>query len=252
MTHIIAVSNQKGGVAKTTTAAAMGAILHEKGYRILFVDFDAQCNLSFTLQCNTATTTIADLLMAGKPFSSVIMHTPYGDIAPGSRALAAADMYLKDTGKEYKLAEALDTVKDQYDYIIIDTPPTLGILTVNALTAATEVIIPTQADIYGVVALKDLQDSINTIKKYTNRNLTIAGILLTRYNGRTALTQQVKDILLDTAAKLNTKVFATPIREGIAIKEAAISQTPINLYAPNSNGSQDYKAFVSEYLGGTK
>jgi chromosome partitioning protein len=150
MKEAIAVINQKGGVGKSTTALAIGQGLFLKGYKVLFIDLDAQGNLSYSVDIALNSKSILDVLTGKADVKEVIQHTEAGDILPSDLLLSGADLLLTEMGKEYKLKEAIEPLKEVYDYIIIDTPPALGILTVNALTACTGVIIPAQADIYSL------------------------------------------------------------------------------------------------------
>lgn len=253
----IAVINQKGGTGKTTTAHAIGAGLALKGYKVLFVDLDAQQNLTYTMGGSPKGKAIADLLQqsiepeAGQELSTLdaIQHTRQGDIITSSPSLAAADTILTEvTDREYKLKEILAPVKRKYNYCIIDTPPTLGTLTINALTAAQETIAPAQAEIYSLIAIGQLYSTIATVKKYTNPGLIFKGILLTRYNGRAVISRDTADRIAAAAAQYGTKLFNTRIRECTAIKEAELTQQSIFEYAPRSNAAADYKALVNEIL----
>ena len=143
---------------------------------------------------------------------------------PSSLQLSGADLMLTEMGKEYRLKEALEPLKKSYDYIIIDTPPALGILTVNALTACTGVIIPAQADIYSLQGIGQLNNTIEAVKRYCNEDLTLKGIVLTRYNKRAVLSRDVADLLEQTAQTLKTKLYKTHIREAVAVKEAQIQK----------------------------
>lgn len=243
----IAIVNRKGGVGKTATAHALGAGLASRGYKILFIDLDSQCNLSYDLGTAPGLS-ISDVLTGSCTAQEAIQHTEGGDILPASASLALADTVLDQTGKEYRLKEALEPIKDSYDYIIIDTPPALGILTVNALTACDSAIIPAQAEVHSLQGIGLLNSTIEAVKKYTNPALTIRGILLTRYNKRTIISQDMKQILEATAGELGTKVFATPIRECTAIKEAQAKQASIFDYAPKSNAAADYSALIEDIL----
>ena len=179
-----------------------------------------------------------------------LTRLPSGDIIPASKALAGADAFIADTGKEYRLKEAIEPIKPLYDYIIIDTPPALGILTINALTAANSVIIPAQADIYSLQGIEQLNETIKPVKKYCNPDLAIEGILLTRYNARSILSREVAELAEQLAAKLNTKLFTARIREAIAVKEAQISQQSLYSYSPKGNATIDYLQFIDELLKG--
>ena len=249
MREIIAVVNQKGGVGKSTTAEAMGAWLTLKGYKVLYIDLDAQGNLSYTLGTDNKGLTAMDILARSKSAEDAIKHTEQRDIIASSPALAGADTIITTTGKEYRLREALEPVKKMYDYIIIDTPPALGILTINALTACTGAIIPAQADIYSLQGIGQLYSTIDTVKRYCNPTLTIKGIVLTRYNPRTIISRDVADMIEETAGRLHTRLHKAKIRECIAIKEAQATEQTIFSYAPKSNAAADYKALVNEIIG---
>lgn len=247
---VYAIINQKGGVGKSTTAAALWAGLSLKGCKTLAIDLDAQCNLSYTAGADTAHKTALSLLTGENPAEDTIQHLPTGDIIAASKSLAGADAFITDTGKEYRLRESLEPLSAVYDYVIIDTPPSLGILTINALTACNSVIIPAQADIFSLQGIDQLNETIKPVKKYCNPALTIEGILLTRYNGRTALSRDITTYTQQLAAKLGTKVFDTTIREGIAVKEAQLNQQSIFDYAPKANVTNDYRAFIDELQEG--
>lgn len=249
MRECIAIINQKGGVGKSTTSNALGAGLSLKGYKVLYVDLDAQGNLSYSMGATGKALTSLEMLTGTATAKEAIVQTPQGDLIPASPALASADAIITDTGKEYRLKEALEPVKGEYDYIILDTPPALGVLTVNALTACNSVIIPAQADIYSLQGIGQLSQTIETVKKYCNPSLTIKGILATRYSSRTVLARDMTQLLEDTARELNTKLYSSKIRECVALKEAQASQQDIYSYSPKSNATADYTAFVEEVLG---
>ena len=246
----IAIINQKGGVGKSTTAFTLASGLKNKGYKTLCIDMDAQGNLSYTADANDDLLTIYDLLAEDADINQAIQHTKNFDLIASSKALSGADGFITNIGKEYKLKEILESVKNNYDYIIIDTPPALGILTVNALTACDSVIIPAQADIYSLQGIEQLSKTIQPIKKYCNDKLKIDGILLTRYSPRAILSREVAEIANDLAQNLNTKVFKSTIREAIAVKESQINKQSLFDYAPNSNVTNDYLNFINELLKG--
>lgn len=248
MSKTIAIINQKGGVSKTTTALALGAGLTLRGYKVLLVDLDAQGNLSYSMGAEEANFTTIDVLSKKVKAADVIQHLEQGDLLPTSPELSFADKLLGDTGKEYRLKEALDPIKENYDYIIIDTPPALGVLTVNALTACTGVIIPAQADVFSLQGISQLYATIDAVKKYTNPSLKVMGLLLTRFSNRAVLSKNIAEVMEQTAHELDTKLFTATIREGIAIKEAQISRQSIFEYAPKSNPAQDYNDFIDELL----
>lgn len=244
-----AIINQKGGVGKSTTALAIGAGLSLKGYSVLYVDLDAQGNLSYTLRANTNGYNALGVLQRPETAKEEIQHTEQGDIIASSPALAGADTVLTDTGKEYRLKEALESVSGEYDYCIIDTPPALGVLTINALTACNGAIIPAQADIYSLQGISQLNNTIQTVKRYCNPALSIMGIVLTRFNGRSIIRREVAEMAEQTAQSLNSKLFKSKIRECTALVEAQATRQDIYSYAPKSNATADYKALVAEILG---
>ena len=250
MSKAIAVINQKGGVGKSTTALAIGAGLSLKGYSVLFIDLDAQGNLSYTLGADTKGYNAMGVLERPETAKEEIQHTPQGDIIASSPKLAGADKLLEETGKEYRLKEALESLQGAYDYIIVDTPPALGILTINALTACTGAIIPAQADIYSLQGIGQLNSTIETVKKYCNPSLSIMGIVITRFNGRSIIRREVAEMLERTADQLHTKLFSSKIRECTALVEAQATKQNIYSYAPRSNATADYKALVDEILRG--
>ena len=248
MKECIAISNQKGGVGKSTTVSALGAGLFLKGYKVLYVDLDAQGNLSYSMKASNKALSSLEVLTGTATAKEAIVQTPQGDLIPASTALASADALITETGKEYRLKEALEPVRGEYDYIILDTPPALGILTVNALTACSSVIVPVQADIYSLQGIGQLAQTIATVKKYCNPALSIKGILATRYKGRAILTKDMTELLEDTASQLHTKLYKTRIRDTVAIPEAQASQQDIFTYSPRSNATADYTAFIEEVL----
>lgn len=246
----IAIINQKGGVGKSTTALAIGAGLTLEGYSVLYVDLDAQGNLSFTMGATTQGYNSLGVLQRTETIKEEIQHTEQGDIIASSPTLAGADTVITETGKEYRLKEALEHISGEYDYCIIDTPPALGILTVNALTACNGAIIPAQADIYSLQGISQLNGTIQTVKRYCNKDLSIMGIVLTRYNSRSIISREVAEMIEQTAEQLSTKLYGSKIRECIAIKESQATRKNIFAYAPRSNASTDYKALVKEILKG--
>lgn len=246
---IYSIINQKGGVGKSTTALAIGAGLSLKGYSVLYVDLDAQGNLSYTMGAETQGYNAMGVLQRPETAKAEVQHTDQGDIIASSPALAGADAVITETGKEYRLKEALESLSGLYDYCIIDTPPALGILTVNALTACSGVIIPAQADIYSLQGISQLNNTLQTVKRYCNPELSILGIVLTRYNGRAIIRREVAEMLEQTARGLNTKLYRSRIRECTALVEAQATKQNIYSYAPRSNAAADYKALVAEILG---
>ena len=244
----LTVINQKGGVGKSTTALAIGQGLLLKGYKVLFIDLDMQGNLSYTLEADTTGYNAMGILQRPETTLKEIQHTAGGDIIASTPSLSRADSLLSQTGKEFRLKEALEQVAANYDYCIIDTPPALGVLTINALTASHGVIVPTQADIYSMQGLLQLHNTIEAVKKYCNPTLKIEGILITRFNERTRVRKEVARMLEEIAQKLDTKVFRTRVRECTAVVEAQAYRKSIYQHAPTSNATADYKAFIDELL----
>lgn len=250
MREILAVINQKGGVGKSTTAASVGAGLLLKGYKVLYIDLDAQGNLSFNMRAGSSALSALEVLTGTATAEEAIKSTPYGDIIPSSPALAGSDSILTATGKEYRLKEALEPLRSRYDYIVIDTPPALGILTVNALTACSGAIVPAQADAWSLQGITQLNGTIQTVRKYCNPSLEVKGIVLTRFNGRSVLSRDMQEMIAQTAAALNTRLYLTAVRECTALKEAQALQQDIFSYAPKSNAAADYMALVEEIIKG--
>jgi chromosome partitioning protein len=250
MVHIVSITNQKGGVGKTSTTHTLGTALSMSGKRVLFIDLDPQGNLSHTLKAKIGNGSAYEVLFGTVPIGQAIQRIDQGDCLCASSMLSGTDRSLDRTGKEYILKEALTFVKDRYDFILIDTPPALGILTVNALTASHDLIIPSQADVYSLQGIGQLYETINAIRKYCNPSLAIAGILLVRFNARIILNREILAVMEQTARQLQTKVFAARIRECISVKEAQAKQTDLFSYAPDSTAAADYELFIREYLGG--
>lgn len=244
----IAVINQKGGVAKTTTAHAIAAGLKQEGYKVLMVDLDGQQSLTTVTGAKAGGYTALEILTRKAKAAQAIVRTDSGDIIPASDGLGAADTILKDIGKEYRLKEALKPISGAYDYCVIDCPPSLGILTINALTAANSCIVPAQADFLSLQAIGQLQQTVQTVRTYTNKWLKVKGIVITRYSARAVLSRDAADMIQAKAAEIGTKVYDTKIRECVSLKEAQAVRQSIFDYAPRSNGAKDYKALIEEII----
>lgn len=245
-TVVLAIANQKGGVGKSTTAAAIAAGLCGKGYKVLSIDLDGQCNLTLTLLQQPPAQSIYNVLTDGTPATAVICPTAdTGDIIAASQLLQGSDKYLTQPDA---LKRAIEPLNGVYDFILLDTPPALGMLTINAFTAAHKVIIPAGADAYSLQGIQALYDTVQTVRAHTNPELAIAGIVLTRYSSRSILSRDLAEAIAETAKSIGTVVFNARIREAIAVKEAQAVQRSLLLYAPNSKPAQDYKALLDEIL----
>lgn len=246
---VIAIANQKGGVSKTSSACAFAAGLKRKGYRVLAVDMDPQGNLSDHVAADSDNdTTIYELLKLIATPEAVIQHLDVFDIIPANIELAAAELEITQTGKEHRLREVLSPIAGLYDYVVIDTPPSLGTLTIMAFTFADEIIIPSNAQIFSTKGITKLKDTIDNVRKYTNPNIKIAGILLTAYNPRTKLSQAMRlttEMLCET---FKAPLFQTTIRVATAMGEAQAFQQDIFSYDAKSTVAQDYIAVVDEFI----
>lgn len=247
MPHTISIINQKGGVGKTTTAQALGAGLSLTGKKVLLIDLDPQGNLSRATGAATRGKTALEVITGKARAQEAIQTTPEAHIIAAGPGLGA-DGILTRTGKEYRLVEALEPVKKMFDFIVIDCPPSLGVLSVNALTASDYGIIPAGADAFSLQALEQIHDTAQAVQKYTNKELQIMGVLICRYSGRSILSRELAEMIGDKAQEMGTMLFNTRIRENISIKEAQQMQQDIFTYAPRSNGAVDYRNFVQEVL----
>lgn len=246
---IIAITNQKGGVGKTTTAVNMADVLKLKGYKVLLVDTDPQGNATDTYRATVeGEATLYDLLFENEPAIDCVQVTEHGDVIAADPLLKEAEKHLSGVDGVYRLKERLEPLQSVYDYILIDTPPTLGVLLTNALTAADSVIIPITADRYGVQGLTQLNETIASIKKYTNRDLKVNGLLLVKYNQRTNLAKELRTALHDIAKQFETVVFDTSIRESTKAKEAQTVRQSLYTYAGNCTTALDYLDFVNEFI----
>ncbi|NOX62805.1 MAG: ParA family protein [Chloroflexi bacterium] len=251
MTRIIAVANQKGGVGKTTTVANLGAILAEKGRRTLLVDLDPQAAL--TAYCgvnpNQLEKSIYQVLLAQEldPESVIIKDIrPNLDLLPATLDLAGAEIELVgQLGREYLLQEALAAVKNQYDFILIDCGPSLGLLTINALTAADEVLIPLVPEYLALRGMGILFDTISRVRAHSNKNLRILGIVITLFDSRTIHSREVVEEL---QTMFGDYVFTPVIPKSIRFAESAAASRPINEYEPKHPGAAGYRTLAEEII----
>lgn len=253
--RVIAIANQKGGVCKTTTALALCKGLTMKGYRVLAIDMDAQSNMSVCCNIDTGdeVPTVYNLLIRDGKYTidEIIQHSDRGfDVLPSNTMLYSADTTITGIGKEHRLHEAIEGILGRYDFIILDTPPNLGLSTVISLRAATDVIIPATGSMYDVRGVMRLSESINEIKKYLGHpDIRVMGILLTKFDMRTTANRQMREIVEGSIAPaLGTTLFNTFIRTTTAVKDAQIELEDILTYAPESTAGKDYLAFVDEVI----
>lgn len=247
---VISVVNQKGGVCKSTTSQAISEIFNHQDKKTLLIDLDPQSNLSFAVRANLDNTpTIYNVMKKELKAEGILQTTHSGDILPANILLSGADIEFTATGREYLLKEAINDIKQQYQYVIIDCPPALSILTINALTASNFVIIPSLADVFSLQGMSQLNDTVQSVVRYCNPNLKTAGILLTKFAHRNTISQIIKDALDNVTKQMNTKLFNTAIRTTIALQEAQLQQRCLLEYAPTSNAIEDYINFVSELEG---
>ena len=250
MTHIYAIANQKGGVGKTTTAVNLSAYLALNGKRVLLLDLDPQCNASSSLGIDknkTASSSYDVLLGNVTPQKAQLKNSKLNlAIIPASPNLAAAEIELVgELAREYRLRQALATEADKHDYILIDCPPSLGLLTVNALTAAHGVLIPVQCEYLALEGLSQLTRTVQLVRQRLNPQLDIRGLVMTMYDTRTALAQQV---VAEVEKFFVGKVFKTRIPRNVRLSEAPSHGVPIVAYAPSSPGGAAYKSLANELI----
>lgn len=245
---VFTVTNQKGGVGKTTTALLLSDGLHKKGYRVLTIDSDPQGNLSYTTGIERGESALYSLFKGTIKTEEAIKKTDIGfDLISGGKELSRVELEFTETGREYLLKEIIDPIKEKYDYIIIDTPPTLSLLTINALTASDSVIIPMSTDAYSLQGLDALITLIGRVRKYSNPSIEIDGILLVRYNQRSIMSRQIKEQLVDIAKGYGTRLYDTTIREAVAIRESQFLKKSV-FENHRSNIEQDCNRFINEVL----
>jgi chromosome partitioning protein len=249
--RVIAFANQKGGVAKTTTTLNLAVAFAERGLRVLAIDLDPQGNLTMSQGMNpdTIERSMFDVLVHKLPITEVVERTEI-DIAVSSIDLAGAELALSSMiGRERALEKALLPVRSEYDYILIDTPPSLGLLTINALVAANGVIVPVQCEYLSLRGLVQLENTMSMIRENLNPEVRIAGILPTMYDNRTLHSREAVEILEENFGEL---VFRTRIRKTIRYAEAPVKGSSVLKYEPNGPAAEAYRALAEEVLDGAK
>lgn len=244
---IVAVVNQKGGVGKTTSAVNLTAALHENGARVLLCDFDPQANATSGMGVSRrAKRSSYDVVINGVPAEEAIVSTDWGDVIPSTAALAGASIELTGMeAREYVLRGALAPLRERYDYILIDCPPSLELLTLNGLCAADQILIPVQCEYYALEGLSDLMATMRAVKKRLNPGLSIFGVLLTMYDGRTNFSNQVAQ---EVRRFFPGKVFAAAIPRNVRLAEAPSYGLPALAYDRRSRGTAAYQAVAEEIL----
>ncbi|MCD7730495.1 MAG: AAA family ATPase [Oscillospiraceae bacterium] len=247
MAKVIVVTNQKGGVGKTTTCAAFTGIFRSRGKSVLAIDMDPQGNLSFSLGTEDRGYTIHDVMKGECSIRDAIKTTHICDVITSNILLSGSELELTSERREYILREILKSVKNDYDYIIIDTPPALSVLTINAYTAADDLIIPMTPEILSLQGIAQLRETILAVKRYYNKKLNVRGILLTKYVPKQKLATEVEEMVQIIADQLGTVVLDTKISVSVAAAEAPAHQEVLTTYSPNCKAARDYVK-VCEYL----
>ena len=249
MGKVISVANQKGGVGKTTTTVNLATLLAKKGKKVLLIDTDPQGNatsgLGITKELELS---VYDILIGETTFNEVIQETTLKNlkVCPSNISLAGAEVELVSMmSREQRLKTKLDEIKDQYDYILIDCPPSLGLITLNAFTASDSVLIPVQCEYFALEGLGQLLNTVNLVKKHLNKSLEVEGALLTMYDARTNLSNQV---VKEVKKYFEDKVYKTVIPRNVRLSEAPIYGMPISIYDPRSKGAKDYEKLTKELL----
>ena len=249
MGKIIAIANQKGGVGKTTTSVNLSALLAKRGKKVVLIDADPQGNATSGLGVDKdVEKSLYDVLINEEPVAGTLQDTVEKNlkICPSNMNLAGAEVELvSQMSREHRLKEQLEGIKDKFDYIFIDCPPSLGLITLNSFTAADSVLIPVQCEYYAIEGLGQLLNTINLVKKHLNKSLEIEGALLTMYDIRTNLSNQV---VKEVKKYFDDKVYKTVIPRNVRLSEAPSFGMPITMYDPKSKGARSYEKLAKEFL----
>ena len=249
MGKVVAIANQKGGVGKTTTAVNLSTILAKKGKKVLMIDADPQGNATSGLGIDKEVNfSVYDVLVDDIEIENTVIQSMVKnlEVCPSNINLAGAEVELVSMmSREHRLQEKINNQKDKYDYIIIDCPPSLGLITLNAFTAADSVLIPVQCEYYALEGLGQLINTIELVKKHLNKNLVIEGALLTMFDIRTKLSNQVVD---EVNKYFENKVYKTVIPRNVRLSEAPSYGMPISVYDPKSKGAKSYEKFAREFI----
>ncbi|CAM3431427.1 MAG: ParA family protein [Myroides sp.] len=242
---IISISNHKGGVGKTTSTINIGAALHKLGHKVLIVDLDAQANLTHSLGLENEEKNIYKTLTEQVEITP-LQYKENFDIIASTLDMSAIDIELSgEAGREFILKERLSKIKDKYDYILLDTPPSLGLLTINAFTASDKILIPLQAEYLALQGLKKLSDVIVKVQSRLNQNLELAGVFLTQFDSRKVLNREINTMVNNY---FKDKTLQTKIRDNVSLAEAPVNKMDIFSYDDKSNGAKDYKDLTKEIL----
>ncbi len=247
MAKTVAIVNQKGGVGKTTTCVNLAAALTEAGKKVLMVDFDPQANSTSGMGVDkTVSKGVYNVIIEDVPTTDALVHTKYGDVLPSNKALAGAGIELIGMERrEFLLKEAIGQVKDNYDFVFIDCPPSLELLTLNALCAADTILVPVQGEYFALEGLSDLMNTVRIVRRSLNPRLNLEGVLLTMFDGRTNLALQVAE---EVKHYFPGKVYSTVIPRNVRLSEAPSHGKPITAYDRSSRGAEAYKALAKEFL----
>jgi len=251
MAKILCVSNQKGGVGKTTTTNALAMGLRHLGRRVLCIDFDPQGNLSCSLQADNRVemqNSIYHALKGELLTVQTIQHTPLCDVIPSNMLLSGIELEFTGKGREYLLRSCLSSVLHLYDNILIDSPPGLGVLTVNAFTSAQSVLMPVLPDIYSLQGLVQLNGTLDEVRKKSNPDVKAAGILLTHFVARETASKVIREASQDIADKLDIPLLDTTIRQSNALTNAQIHREDIMSFAPKNKAVGDYRDLIDELI----